>query len=972
MTQALVTIIAPIAVDRVPEAEAAIDVLGNPARPDIQTALGAATDGQSTHFASLHAIRSADGARGHIVLEFSADGTEDAAVRRIASAIGESLRAVFMIASDWSSGPDLADYLLKHRVAVGSGWFANPGVVFAGTPGTTVGRIRRERDLAKEVVDLLRPQPKHLTAMERLQHVRDGIADKTCLQPAEPTPPFDPPSTVELLLQLALPFVATFLWPVGVAVLLWGLIAGATAPHLHGSGSFLAAFGWGLWHGLLLAVLATIVLAAATYLTLRRAEANDWIDERAADRATNAAMFHRENHCAQNHMISICQRKPGVVRAITLRLIFWVIGQFAARLYRPGFLSDIGTIHFARWVTPPGSPDLLFVSNYGGSWESYLEDFITRAHLGLTGVWSNCIGFPRTTNLVQDGATDGERFKRFARRSMQPTRFWFSAYPTLTTAEIRTNAEIRRGLSGALTEDEAMRWLALFGSAARPAEKLASNEIQSLVFGGLGFLNFGTCLILELPEELARARAWLHRIRGHVAFDDGRRLDAPAVVTLALGAPGLARLGLPEEGLRTFPFAFLEGMATESRARMLGDTGADAPSQWSWGQAQPAAALLVYGRSEEAVASLEASLTKVGDELGASLVRKIPLKEITPNKKEPFGFVDGISQPIIRGTHKGLRNADAINLVAPGEFILGYPDNRDNMPPGPVLPATADPMNMLPLVQRPDCFDRTVVEELRDVGCNGSFLVIRQLEQDVAEFERYCTGEAARLAGRLPPPYKVDAKFVAAKLIGRWQDGSSLVRHPYEPLEHDIKKKRHDAAKQTARPTTHPEDAAPIERPAKAQVFNDNDFLFGVEDPEALRCPFGAHIRRSNPRESLDPGSDEQIAITNRHRIIRVGRQYAPAPEGGNRGLLFMCLNGDIERQFEFVQQTWLQSPTFHGLSREKDPLIGTGEPGDAGMTIPSREGPMELSPPPKPFVRMLGGGYFFLPGKRLLDYLCA
>ena len=77
---------------------------------------------------------------------------------------------------------------------------------------------------------------------------------------------------------------------------------------------------------------------------------------------------------------------------------------------------------------------------------------------------------------------------------MVPTRFWYSAYPELTTTIIRTNAEIRRGLSGAMTEDEAIRWLALFGSAARPASKLVSSEIQSLVFGGLGFLKFGTCL----------------------------------------------------------------------------------------------------------------------------------------------------------------------------------------------------------------------------------------------------------------------------------------------------------------------------------------------------------------------------------------------------------------------------------------------------------------------------------------------
>ena len=132
-------------------------------------------------------------------------------------------------------------------------------------------------------------------------------------------------------------------------------------------------------------------------------------------------------------------------------------------------------------------------------------------------------------------------------------RLWYSAYPQFTTAEIRTNAEIRRGLSGSMTEDEAMRWLALFGSAPRPPDKLLSSEIQSLVFGGLGFMPCGTCLLFDLPEDVAVARKWLADILPDIAFNDGRRhLAQRAVVTLAFGARGLRRLGLPEEGIATF------------------------------------------------------------------------------------------------------------------------------------------------------------------------------------------------------------------------------------------------------------------------------------------------------------------------------------------------------------------------------------------------------------------------------------
>jgi hypothetical protein len=86
-----------------------------------------------------------------------------------------------------------------------------------------------------------------------------------------------------------------------------------------------------------------------------------------------------------------------------------------------------------------------------------------------------------------------------------------------------------------------------------------------------------------------------------------------------------------------------------------------------------------------------------------------------------------------------------------------------------------------------------------------------------------------------------------------------------------------------------------------------------------------------------------------------------------------MCLNADIERQFEFIQQTWLQAPSFHGLMDERDPVLGSRDPGTAppagGFSVPTRESPVHLKGMPD-FVRTLGGGYFFLPGRSLLRYL--
>lgn len=1000
MTQALVTIIAPLDLGRVAEAERRIDALGNPPRDDIRAALDRLDGNDGTHFCSLHAVRSKDLVSAYLAFEFSADGEEEEAALRIARAIGDDLVTVFSLARDWTDRTEIGAYLVAHRITIGFGLNDNPGLAFAGTPGMSVGRIRAEHALAQRTVQLIADQDRnpdnaHLWAMERLAGIRSTLrADpdlSDMLETGTAEPAHEPLGTGALIAQLLASAVTTYLWPVALLVLLLGL-GGAiyNAWNAHGLLSWGVAFLGGFIKWFLFWTAVALAGFALLYLELRSLEERDSLEERVADPETLQAMFARENHYAQNHMVSITQRKPGAIRWFTARAVFWVIAQLSAYLYPRGHLGQIGTIHFARWVTPPGTRDVLFFSNFDSSWESYLEDFITKAHNGLTGVWSNCIGFPRSENLFQKGATDGERFKRYARQSMEPTRFWYCAYPTLTTDTIRTNAAIRLGLSGAMTEDEAERWLALFGSAARPPSKLVSSEIQSLIFGGLGFMPSGTCLLCELPGSIADARAWLNEVQPDIAFNDGRRLKHPAVVTLALGAEGLRRLGLPEEGLATFPYAFLAGQATEARARILGDRGPNAAEYWRWGKDAPHAALLVYGRTAGDVRTLEAKLDAIAGRHGVRVTHRVPLKEITDDKTEPFGFEDGISQPVIRGTYKGLKSADPIHLVEPGEFILGYPDNRGNTPPGPTLPATADPRNILPLVTVPTDFNRTVVDGTRDLGRNGSFLAIRELEQDVAAFHDYCKSEALRLNDRLPDPYAITPAFIGAKLVGRWFNGSSLARHPYLPKGKPDKRKaggqphehvpdgpatpHTDPSERTERPTTGGPAAdgsgatTAVERPAKASHMRDNDFLFGTEDPEALRCPFGAHIRRANPRDSLDPGSQDQIDISNRHRIIRIGRQYEPQG-GGKPGLFFMCLNSDLERQFEFVQQTWLMSPSFHGLSCEKDPILSDAESGTCGFTIPTRYGPVRLSPVPS-MVATKGGGYFFIPGKRLLDFL--
>ena len=957
MSQVLITIVAPIEPGDVARAEEALDRMGNPADIELAGPLSKTdAQGNGIHFMSLHALPSFTAGRAHLVLEFSADGTQQSAITQIVDAIGSALSTVFALATD-RGATGLALYLNAHVIQTGFGIGQSPGVGHSGNPGMTVGRIRDERTLANAINEQITRQKGGMTALERLNDVRAAIredfgADTPYLRPIDAAQPFEAAGLGTTIGAGLFSFARTFLWPILTVLVLWIVAAAfwsASQTDFYGEhqGGWLRGAWFGLKTGIPVLVFGLTGLTVILYAQLRKQEETDWISHRAPDRNVLNEIVARENAGAQNHMVSLTELKAGWLRSLTARLVFWAIATIGPLRYKPGHLGDIGTIHYARWVTIPGTRDFIFFSNYGGSWEAYLEDFITLAHNGLTGVWSNTVGFPKTENLIGKGATDGERFKRYARQSMLPTRFWYSGYADLITDEIRANAAIRRGLSSAMTEDDAVTWLSHFGSTLRPEDRLVTSEIQSLAFGGLGFLKYSTLTLWKMPPQVQRSRAWLAEIAPHIAYNDGRRVrddDAiNAIFQVAFSSSGFAALGMPPEGLETFPAAFLDDMMHDNRARILGDIGLDAPENWWWGKTSNDVAVIVYGQTEAAYKSLLRTLKAIGKRHGATLSHNVDMKTFDPDDNlEPFGFVDGGSQPVIRGTYKGLKNADPLHLVEPGEFILGYPDNRGNLPPVPHLDALYDPSNELPVLYGNTDYARNTVNNMRNLGMNGSYLAIRQLEQDPEAFQSYCEDEAVRLKDRLAPPYRLSADFIAAKLVGRWRNGSPIVRAPYSASKSE-------------------------------KIISDNSFELGLEDPEGLRCPFGAHIRRANPRDSLNPGSMEQVAISNRHRMLRIGRKYEHA-KGAKPGLLFMCLNGDLERQFEFIQQTWIHGNVISlscpiTLSGEGDPLLGRGDGTDIGFTVPTRDGPVKLEATPR-FITMRGGGYFFMAGKRLVTYL--
>jgi hypothetical protein len=155
-----------------------------------------------------------------------------------------------------------------------------------------------------------------------------------------------------------------------------------------------------------------------------------------------------EDHVVQNPFTAIGHIKPSLFRETTLRVILFYLGYAARHFFNQGDLSGVKTIHFARWVFIDGKQRMFFASNYDGSLESYMDDFIDKVAWGLNLVFSNGVGYPRTSWLVRGGAQDELAFKDYLRTHQVPTRVWYSAYDRLTALNIEQNERIRAGLRG--------------------------------------------------------------------------------------------------------------------------------------------------------------------------------------------------------------------------------------------------------------------------------------------------------------------------------------------------------------------------------------------------------------------------------------------------------------------------------------------------------------------------------------------
>jgi hypothetical protein len=194
---------------------------------------------------------------------------------------------------------------------------------------------------------------------------------------------------------------------------------------------------------------------------LRRLERTDEVDTNPPSTAEVEQFIATENHITQNHLAVVTDIKLPKFRLYLLKFVLFAVNR-VARIATKGKLSGIPSIHFAHWSIINDDRQMLFLSNYDGSWISYLDDFIDKAATGLTGIWSNSKGFPATRFLVLDGARDEVRFKAYSRNHQVPSLVWYSAYRDLTVQNIDKDSKIREGIAKTLAEPETEAWLKLF------------------------------------------------------------------------------------------------------------------------------------------------------------------------------------------------------------------------------------------------------------------------------------------------------------------------------------------------------------------------------------------------------------------------------------------------------------------------------------------------------------------------------
>lgn len=471
----------------------------------------------------------------------------------------------------------------------------------------------------------------------------------------------------------------------------------------------------------------------------------------------------------------------------------------------------------------------------------------------------------------------------------------------------------------------------------------AKDEVPALVGAGFLSLRKGRYLLAHISDPML-ARAWLKEVltAGLVkSLADVRALDSPGqaamsrpasdrhgeVVTLAISHAGLQAWGLQEDPARPFPSAFRAGMGHPVRRRLLGEDPIEGrPDKsfepWEWSDQSSGATLPVHvlvahywdGGSPCSLLDPDTVATS-----GFRLVRTVQADERAIRSGpdgvarlyEPFGFQDGVGQPLLRGlkyreppSARAHRRPLRSGLVQPGEFVLGHPNEYRETSYSPSVLGWQGGQGTTP----------------QHFAAHGSYLAVRQIQQHVQTFREYTKNSPV--------------ERLASKMMGRRMNGWPLVTGPHAPA-------------------------------------NADDFLYLASDEPGFECPRGAHVRRANVRDALAHDEAEGIRSSSLHRLLRRGRVYVDDPNAAKTGdgIMFIALNADLDRQFEFVHRNWIMGSRFGDLSDEQDPILGIRQ--GRMYTVPGCPVGQRVGPLP-PFTTVLGGGYFFLPGMSALRFIAA
>jgi hypothetical protein len=345
------------------------------------------------------------------------DGNENSFLKGLTELAVNGLRKLFSCCQGFGDDTDLLRWMKKHR---------QPSIAnYVNWPGRTVRRIREEAALQEAIESHLNREIslRDLSAQEIhanvVQFVREEKnSGRLKLSEESPTP-----------------------------------------------------FGWWIRNSLhfaampLLVLLLTpllVVLAPFYLIRLRQLEKTDPELCPTVDQGYTEELSRGEDHFVTNQFSAMGSLKPGLVRLLTTVGVLSTVDYAARHIVRPGRLGRIRTIHFARWVFLDGTKRMIFCSNYDGSVESYMDDFINKTGFGLNASFSNGIGYPTTNWLVLDGCGDERKYVEYLRRHTLPTQVWYKAYPGLTAIDLERNSRLRQGLElSSLSEQQANEWVAL-------------------------------------------------------------------------------------------------------------------------------------------------------------------------------------------------------------------------------------------------------------------------------------------------------------------------------------------------------------------------------------------------------------------------------------------------------------------------------------------------------------------------------